>query len=186
GGGSGVVPGSAPAGGVCPPCRGSLSARCTSGRLFGWVARGAGLQGAQAELVRVPMADTTLMHAPEGLSPDVALLWGDVLPTGFYCADGARIEPHGVYVVLGCGPIGLAAVLAARARGAERLFAIDSLPERLALAVRFGATPLPLYAGVVDALQAASGGRGADAVLEAVGSPEASRLALSLVRPGGT
>lgn len=172
--------------GACPACTAGLSARCARGQLFGWVQDGVGLEGAQAEYVRVPLADSTLMPVPTGIAPDVALLLGDVLPTGLYCALRAGVEPGGLYTVLGCGPVGLAAVLAARTLGAERIFALDAVAERLALASRFGATAVPLHDGTVHDLLERWGGRGADAVLEAVGSPAASRLALELVRPGGT
>jgi len=172
--------------GQCEPCDRRLSARCTSGALFGWVQGGVGLQGAQAELVRVPFADATLVRVPEGLDLDVALLLGDVLPTGLYCAQRAEVGPGGVCVVVGCGPVGLAAVLAARDHHPDQLFAVDAIPERLALAARFGATPLDLNAGdVVDRVLAATRGFGADAVLEAVGNPASSRLAWQIVRPGG-
>lgn len=172
--------------GTCPACLEQLSARCTSGQLFGWVENGAGLQGAQAEFVRVPLADSTLLRAPEGVSLDAALMLGDVLPTGLYCALRAGIEARGTYAVLGCGPVGLSAILGARALGAERIFALDAVPERLALAARLGARPMLLHDGVAEELRAAVAGRGVDAVLEAAGSPGASRLALDLVRPGGT
>jgi len=172
--------------GACPACVEGLSARCSSGQLFGWVAGGVGLQGAQAEFVRVPLAGTTLVPVPSGVSLDVALLMGDVLATGLYCALRAGIDPRGAYAVLGCGPVGLAAILGARALGAERIFALDSVPERLTLAARFGATALRVHDGVAAELRAALAGRGVDAVLEAVGTEAASRLALDLVRPGGT
>ncbi len=172
--------------GACEPCDRRLSARCTSGALFGWVQRGVGLQGAQAELVRVPFADATLVRVPEGLDLDIALLLGDVLPTGLYCALRAEVGPGGTCVVLGCGPVGLAAVLAARDRRPDQLFAVDAIPERLALAARFGATPLDLGGGdVVERVLDATRGFGADSVLEAVGNPASSRLAWQIVRPGG-
>jgi len=78
------------------------------------------------------------------------------------------------------------AVLAAGALGAEQVLAVDAVPDRRALAERLGARALPLDSAVVDAVRAATGGRGADGVVEAVGSPAAGRLAFDLVRPGGT
>jgi len=173
--------------GTCDPCTRGLSARCVAGALFGWVSNQRGLQGAQAEFVRVPLADTTLVAAPEGVDLDVALLLGDVLPTGFYAARRAEIGPRSPVVVLGCGPVGLAAVLAARAAGAEHVFAVDGVPERRAVAAHFGATPFdPSAPDVVACLHDAGAPHGADAVLEAAGTAAASRLALELVRPGGT
>jgi threonine dehydrogenase-like Zn-dependent dehydrogenase len=173
--------------GRCFFCRSGLTARCERGQLYGWVEKGHGLHGAQAEYVRVPLAESTLCKVPEGVSQDEALLLGDVLPTGWYCASRAGIEPGGTYAVVGCGPVGLMAVLAATELGAERLYAIDSVPERLELARRFGATPIDFRHEDPSArLREATEGRGADAVLEVVGSAEAGRAAYDLVRPGGT
>jgi len=169
--------------GVCFYCTRGLSARCERGALFGWVESGRGLQGAQAERVRVPMADATLFPIPESLAPEAALLLADVLPTGFHCADMAGIAPRDEVVVLGCGPVGLMAVGVAVTWGA-RVWAVDSIAERRAAAERFGATGLhPDH--VASAIREATSGRGADAVLELVGSEQASRLAFDLVRPGG-
>jgi len=99
----------------------------------------------------------------------------------------ADIRPNGTYAVLGCGPVGLMAIVAARELGATTLYAVDTIPERLAHAARLGATPLDYKAEDPAALvREATEGRGADAVLEVVGSPEATRLAVDLVRPGGT
>jgi threonine dehydrogenase-like Zn-dependent dehydrogenase len=173
--------------GDCFYCKSGLSARCLRGELFGWVERGKGLQGGQAELVRVPLADTTLLKLPAELPPEAGLLLGDVLSTGYHCAVLAGVGPGTVCAVLGCGPVGLLALLAAFELGAARSFALDPVPERLAWARRLGAIPLDLAAGSpVERIREATDGRGVDAVLEAVGSPEASRLAFELVRPGGT
>ena len=173
--------------GECFFCTHELPARCVRGQLFGWVERGHGLHGAQAELVRVPLADTTLVRIPGDFAPEAGLLLGDVLSTGYHCAVMAGAGPGVLCAVVGCGPVGLMAVLAARELGAERVLALDSVPERLARAERLGATPLSLDPGdPVAAVLEATDGRGADAVLEAVGSPAAARLAFELVRPGGT
>jgi threonine dehydrogenase-like Zn-dependent dehydrogenase len=88
---------------------------------------------------------------------------------------------------VGCGPVGLMAVIAARELGAEWVFGIDALPERLALAERWGAEPVDFQReDAAGRIRDSTEGRGADGVVEAVGSPQASRLAYSLVRPGGT
>lgn len=170
----------------CFYCRDGLTARCTRGQLFGWVERGRGLHGAQAEWVRVPLADTTLVPAPPDLDAAALLLAGDVLATGLYAAELGGVAPGKLVAVLGAGPVGLMAAVGAGEAGAERVFVVDSLAERLALAVRFGAEALDrATTDIVAAVRAASGGRGADVVIEAVGSPEATRLAYDLVRPGG-
>ncbi len=172
--------------GACFFCRKGLTCRCPAGQLFGWVEKGTGLHGAQAEFVRVPLADATLLRIPEGVLPEEALLLGDVCSTGFFCADMAEITPDGVYAIIGCGPVGLMAILGARERGAENIYAIDSLPERLQLAQKFGAVPINFQKeDPLEILQDATEGRGADAVLEVVGSAAAAKMAIRLVRPGG-
>jgi threonine dehydrogenase-like Zn-dependent dehydrogenase len=173
--------------GACFYCSHGLPARCTRGQLFGWVERGTGLHGGQAELVRVPLADTTLFPVPAELAPEAGLVLGDVLATGWHAAIMGGVSPGAICAVVGCGPVGLMAVLAAHELGAARVFALDTVPERLALATRFGATPVNLKEqDAVALVRDATEGRGADAVLEAVGSPEATLLAFALARPGGT
>jgi len=172
--------------GACFYCRTGLTSRCERGQLFGWVEKGKGLHGAQAELVRVPLADATLVRVPEGMPAETALLAGDVLATGWFGAESAGAGPGAVVAVVGCGPVGLMAVIAACELGAERVFALDALPERLALAERWGAVPLNVRDEPAARIREATSGRGADGVVEAVGSPQATRQAFDLVRPGGT
>lgn len=172
--------------GKCFYCQQGLTCRCIHSQLYGWIENGHGLHGGQAEYVRVPLADSTLVEIPEGVGIEEALLLGDVLSTGYFCAQQAHVKPTGVYAVVGCGPVGLMALVAAREHGANSLFAIDTVPERLAKAREFGATPID--ASVVkplEVIQEATEGRGAEATMEAVGSHSAVRLAFDLVRPGG-
>jgi 2-desacetyl-2-hydroxyethyl bacteriochlorophyllide A dehydrogenase len=184
--GDGVVSPFTTSCGHCFYCELGLSARCKSGQLFGWVEDGNGLHGCQAEYVRVPLADSTLAELPEGTDAEQALFAGDILATGYFCADLGGAAPGEIVVVLGCGPVGLMAVIAARELGAERILAVDSIEERLDMARSFGAEPVNLNDDPVAKLRAESDGRGCDVVLEVVGSPEATRLAVDLVRPGGT
>jgi threonine dehydrogenase-like Zn-dependent dehydrogenase len=173
--------------GHCFFCRKDLTSRCAESQLFGWVQDGRGLHGGQAEYVRVPLADATLVALPAGVPEEQALLAGDVLSTGFHAAESGGVRAGDVVCVLGCGPVGLCAALAARELGARVVLAVDSVGERLELAARLGAVPVHLGAeDVAERVRAASEGRGADVVLEVVGSPEASRLAYALVRTGGT
>ena len=172
--------------GTCFYCRTGLTARCVRGQLFGWVQEGRGLHGAQAELVRVPLADGTLVRVPEGLDDGVALLAGDILSTAAFGAELAEVGPDDLVVVVGCGPVGLLTVLTALERGAREVVAVDQVPSRLEVAARFGAMPADFAGGDPLALvRERSEGRGADAAVEAVGSPEATRLAADLLRPGG-
>ncbi len=172
--------------GGCLYCRSGLPARCVKGQLFGWVEGGRGLHGAQAEAVRVPLADSTLVAVPEGAPLEEALFAGDVLSTGWFGAESAGAGPGSAVAIVGCGPVGLMAVVAARELGAERVFALDTVAERLALAGRFGGEPVAADESAAERLREATGGRGADGAVEAVGSPEATRLAFGLLRPGGT
>ena len=172
--------------GRCFYCRANLTCRCTSGQLFGWRQGGIGLHGGQAEFVRVPLADSTLLKTPDGLGLETALMLGDILSTGYFCADMAQVSPGGTYAVVGCGPVGLCAVLSAIELGAERVYALDTISERLQLAERFGAMPIAVHnENAVALIRSVTDGRGADAVLEVVGNPGATRLAVDLVRPGG-
>jgi len=178
--------------GSCFFCLEGLTARCERGRLFGWVEQGVGLHGGQAELVRVPLADATLIPAPREVPLEVALLLGDVLATGWHAAKAAAVLHDRAVAVLGLGPVGLCAVLAAIEQRAQRVLAFDSVPERLAFAAGLGAEVHALAGGADEtrdralaAVRVATLGRGVDAVLECVGSPAATRLAFDLVRAGG-
>jgi len=173
--------------GACEPCRRGLTSRCINGQLFGWVQEGHGLQGGQAQYVRVPLAGSTLVSIPDGVGDDAALLLGDVFSTGWFCAEQAALRPGSICAVVGCGPVGLCAVMAASEMKAQRIFALDRVPERLALARRLGAEPIDIERDdPVAVLRDATGGHGADAVLEVVGSSGAHRAAMDLVRAGGT
>ena len=130
------------------------------------------------------------MKLPSGISEGEALFAGDIMATGMFAADLATIQPGSVVAVVGCGPVGLMAAIAAQEKMPARVFSIDMVPERLQLAEKLGATPLALSSDgaseeVLETIGNATAGRGADAVLEVVGSPSALRLAYDVVRPGG-
>lgn len=174
--------------GACWACRIGLTARCVHGQLFGWVQDGRGLHGGQAEFVRVPLADSTLVRVPAELADDaVALLAGDVLSTAMFGAELARVSPGDVVAIIGCGPVGLLAIRASLARGAAEVFALDAVASRLALAERFGAVAVDIAnEDAIPRVRERTGGRGVDCVIEAVGSPAATRSAAELARPGAT
>eukprot|EP00295_Goniomonas_pacifica_P010886 CAMPEP_0175883890 /NCGR_PEP_ID=MMETSP0107_2-20121207/44224_1 /TAXON_ID=195067 ORGANISM="Goniomonas pacifica, Strain CCMP1869" /NCGR_SAMPLE_ID=MMETSP0107_2 /ASSEMBLY_ACC=CAM_ASM_000203 /LENGTH=160 /DNA_ID=CAMNT_0017203995 /DNA_START=113 /DNA_END=595 /DNA_ORIENTATION=- len=126
--------------GQCFYCLEGLTCRCVKGGLFGWRSHDEGLHGWQAEFVRVPLADSTLKKVPQGASLRQALLMGDILATGFFCADNADLPSRlrsGVEVhvaVVGCGPVGQLALLSARDMGAGKngvLLALDTISSRL-------------------------------------------------------
>ncbi|MFT5303684.1 MAG: alcohol dehydrogenase [Mariniblastus sp.] len=171
--------------GDCFYCEQGLTARCVSGQLFGWRERGQGLHGGQSEFVRVPLADGTLKQIPESISDASALLLGDNFSTGFYCAEMADVKPDGVYVVVGCGTVGLLCILAAQHMGATKIYALDPIPERRHEAESLGAIGLDVDESAIEKVFSATDGRGADAVMELVGLPAAQKLAYRLLRPGG-
>lgn len=172
--------------GACFYCRLGLTARCERGQLFGWVEGGEGLHGCQAEYVRVPHADATLVAVPDGLDDAVALLAGDILSTASFGADIASVSNGDVVVVVGCGPVGLLAIRTALDRGAREVIAVDRVASRLEMARQFGAIAANFETGEPRAeVDERTEGRGADAAIEAVGTAAATRTAADLLRHGG-
>jgi threonine dehydrogenase-like Zn-dependent dehydrogenase len=171
--------------GACPPCRkGTVTAceRGVGGLVFG---TNQGLPGGQAEALAVPNADVNLCRIPEGVSAEQAVLLTDILPTGYFGARGAEILPGQDIAVVGCGPVGLMAILSAQLFGPARIFALDAVPERLAVAKSLGAIPCDINDGAAEKIFEATGGLGAHSVIEAVGANASIISALELVRRGG-
>lgn len=171
--------------GDCASCRRGYVVGCTGlpSKVFGF---SPDLPGGQAEALFVPAADANLFHSPSDLDDEQVLFLTDILPTGFYAAENASIRPGQTVAVVGCGPVGLFAVMTAQLFGPARVLAIDRLPHRLELARQLGA--IPVDASAADprlAIYEATGGEGADAVIEAVGAAETVQTALDLVRIGG-
>jgi len=172
--------------GACWFCRRGETQLCDDFRNLGAGAFGGSLGGAQASFVRVPAADVNLLRIPDGMDDERALFVGDILTTGLYAASIAEIEPGSTVAVVGCGPVGFFCIQAARALGAGRVFAIDLEAERLELAERVGAVPIHARERhPASALAEVTDGRGADVVLEAVGTPSAFESAVGIVRRGG-
>jgi 2-desacetyl-2-hydroxyethyl bacteriochlorophyllide A dehydrogenase len=173
--------------GNCFFCRRGDFHKCDDGRVFGHGKTLGSLQGAQAERVLVPHANLTLRRVPEGMTDEAALFAGDVMGTGWHAVDQAGIRPGDSAAVLGLGPVGLCAVQAAKAAGAAKVIAIDTVEERLGTARDFGAEPVHLTEDDPRAaVKAATGGRGVDAAIDAVGNQDALELAARVTRKAGT
>jgi threonine dehydrogenase-like Zn-dependent dehydrogenase len=149
-----------------------------------------GALGAQAELLRVPLADGTLVATPELPPADLVpglLAASDVLGTGWFAAVAAEAGPARTVAVVGDGAVGLLAVLAASQLGAERIIVMSRHAPRQQLAVEFGATEIVEARGEdgVARVRELTGGLGADSVVEGVGTSESMRQAIGATRPGG-
>jgi len=173
--------------GSCFFCMRGQYHKCDEARVFGHGATLGSLQGAQAEQVLVPRANLTLRRVPDGMSDDAALFAGDVMGTGYHAVVAADLRPGDTAVVLGLGPVGLCAVQVARACGAANVVGVDTVPDRLEVARSFGAEAVHLTEqDPRAAVKAASEGRGADVVVEAVGHPDALDMACRMARKAGT
>jgi len=176
---------------TCVNCRNGFSTSCLNGGWWGSDDRmGAFADGGQGELVRVPHADGSLVATPampeDALVPHLLTL-SDVMGTGHHAAVSAGVGPGKTVVVVGDGAVGLCAVLASARLGAERIVAMSRHADRQALATRFGATDIVAERGDegVQCIRDLTGGIGADAVLECVGTKESMDQALRSARPGG-
>jgi 2-desacetyl-2-hydroxyethyl bacteriochlorophyllide A dehydrogenase len=173
--------------GNCFFCRKGLFHSCDRARTFGHGAALGSLQGAQAEQLLVPNANLTLRRVPEGLSNDAALFAGDVMGTGYHAIVNAGLKAGDTCAVVGLGPVGLCAVMAANVAGAARVIAIDTVPDRLEVARSLGAEPVHGSEGDPRAaIKTATDGRGVDLAVDAVGSASALGLACRLARKSGT
>ncbi len=139
--------------------------------LFGYSHIYGGYAGGQAEYVRVPFADVGPFKIPEGISDEQVLFLSDIFPTGFMAAENCNISPGDTVAVWGCGPVGQFALVGAWMLGAERVIAIDQVPERLELARTFGKAETIDFSkvDVFDVLKEMTGGVGPDACIDAVG-----------------
>jgi threonine dehydrogenase-like Zn-dependent dehydrogenase len=176
--------------GVCFYCKNGFSSRCEKSALFGTTA----LDGGQAEYVRIPLADTTVVKAPPGIEDKYLVLMADIWPTGYFAASNgfASFSPEQIkeltVVVIGCGPVGLCALINAEEYKPKHLFAIDSVDSRLELAKNLGAEPLNFLSdkeGMEKRIKEVTEGRGADVAIEVVGLSPALKTAFDLIRPWG-
>jgi threonine dehydrogenase-like Zn-dependent dehydrogenase len=130
-----------------------------------------GFPGGQAEYLRVPFADVGPIKVPQGLSDEQVLFLSDIFPTGYMAADFCDLKGGETVAIWGCGPVGQFAIRSAFLLGAERVIAIDTVPERIAMAEAAGATTLDFRKeDIYDRVQELTGGRGADACIDAVGT----------------
>ncbi|MEE6168983.1 MULTISPECIES: zinc-dependent alcohol dehydrogenase family protein [unclassified Mycolicibacterium] len=168
--------------GTCPNCRNGFQTYCLNAKP---------MIGCQAEAVRVPWADGSLVATPEQPSADLIpslLASSDVMGTGWFAADAARVAPGMTVAVVGDGAVGLCGVIAARQLGAERVIAMSRHTPRQQLALAFGATDIVEERGEegVAKIKDMTDGVGADAVLECVGTADAMDQAIASARPGAT
>jgi len=170
--------------GTCQYCRQGHYGQCRGGG--GWIL-GHTTNGVQAEYVRLPFAELSTYRLPDTVSDEAAVLLADILPTSYEVGVlNGQVRPGDTVVIVGAGPIGLAAILTARLYSPSQIIVIDKAEARLAAARRFGAhatvtpdgDPLATVQGLTDGL-------GADVVIEAVGTPATFELCATLVRPGG-
>ena len=166
--------------GQCFFCRRGVYVKCDEARVFGHGSVLGSLQGTQADAALVPRANLTLRRVPEGMSDGAALFAGDVMGTGYHAIVAAGLQPGDTCAVVGLGPVGLCAVMVARAAGAAQVFAIDTVADRLETARGLGATPIHATEGDVKAAS------GVDVAVDAVGEPKVLDLCCRLARKAGT
>ena len=167
---------------TCPHCQAGYQSSCQHKEFVG---------DAQAEYLRVPLADGTLVATPEAPSEDLIpslLTTSDVLGTGWFAAVAANVKPGKTAVVVGDGAVGLLGVLSAKQMGAERIVAMSRHASRQKLARDFGATDIVPERGDegIARIKDMTDGIGADSVLECVGTQESMMQAIGCARPGGS
>lgn len=170
--------------GKCGYCKKGMYSHCEDG---GWIL-GHLINGTQAEYVRIPHADNSLYHIPDGSDEEALVMLSDILPTGYECGVlNGKIKPGDTVVIVGAGPIGLAALLTAQFYTPAKIIMVDTDDNRLSVAATFGATHIINNANedTVNKVKQISA-NGADTVIEAVGIPATFELCELLVAPGGT
>lgn len=176
--------------GECFYCKRGFSSRCEKCQLFGCAV----LDGAQAEYVRVPLADSTVMKAPDGIRDEALVLMADIFPTGYFAAHNAFKEfsseeiKETTVVLIGCGPVALCSLVNIVDYKPKHILAVDSVPSRLELAKSLGAEPWNFQTdreGLDKRVKELTDGRGADIVIEIVGLSPALKMGFELLRPWG-
>jgi threonine dehydrogenase-like Zn-dependent dehydrogenase len=176
--------------GDCFYCKQGFSSRCSSCLLFGCAA----LDGGQAEYCRIPLADSSVSVAPPNIKDEYLVLMADIWPTGFFAAKNGfkSFSPEQIkdltVVVIGCGPVGLCALINAEEYKPKNLIAVDGVESRLELAKSLGAEPwnfMTQREGLEKRVKELTEGRGADVVIEVVGLSPALKMGFELLRPWG-
>ena len=172
--------------GTCLFCEEGLPSACVHRNFFG----NGDLDGAQAEALRIPLADGTLypieVAEDDALMPSLLTL-SDVLGTGHHAALTSRVQPGGTVAVVGDGAVGLCGVIAAKRLGAEQIIIMGRHEQRIALAKQFGATDVVSERGdeAIERVRELTSGYGVQSVLECVGTGQAMETSMGIVRPGG-
>lgn len=170
--------------GSCPNCRRQMYSHCADG---GWIL-GHMIDGTQAEYVRIPHADNSLYPVPEGADEQALVMLSDILPTGFEIGVLAgKVKPGDSVVIVGAGPVGMAALLTAQFYSPGQLIMVDGDSNRLEVATRFGATHVIdiKTENAVERIFELTGGVGVDVAIEAVGIPASFDTCQSVIAPGG-
>ncbi len=173
--------------GQCNPCLDGRHAQCGGKAMGGW-RLGNTIDGCQAEYVLIPDAAANLAPIPDGLTDEQVLMCPDILSTGFGGAESGRVRIGDTVAIFAQGPIDLCATVGAKLSGATRIFAVDSVSERLAMSRALGADVTLDYKtqDPVAAIREATGGRGVDVAIEALGTQATFENCLRVLRPGGT
>ncbi|OZI63467.1 zinc-dependent alcohol dehydrogenase [Bordetella genomosp. 11] len=165
--------------GYCSYCRAGYYAQCDNANphgksagtaFYGGPDQTGGFNGLQAEKARIPYAHVNLLKLPDEIDDEQAIMLSDIFPTGYFGADLAQIEPGRTVAVFGCGPVGQFAIASAKLMHAGRIFAIDAVPDRLAMARAQGAETIDFNAeDPVETIKRLTGGIGVDRAIDAVG-----------------
>ncbi len=172
--------------GQCHPCLDGHQSQC-GGKVMGGWRLGNTIDGCQAEYVLIPDAMANLAPIPDHLTDEQVLMCPDIMSTGFGGVESGRIRVGDTVAVFAQGPIGLCATAGAKLMGATRIFAVDALPERLAMARNLGADVTINYQerDPVEVILEATNGRGVDVAVEALGTQTTFENCLRVLRPGG-
>ena len=167
--------------GICDACKKGMYSHCETG---GWIL-GHMIDGTQAEYVRIPHADTSLYHIPEGVDEEAIVMLSDILPTGFECGVlKGQVKPGDTVAIIGAGPIGLAALLTVKFYSPSEIIMVDLDENRLKVAKTFGATKL-ISKNAVKEIMKLTDGKGVDVAIEAVGIVPTFDICQSIVAAGG-